>query len=404
MLVQLSWRNIWRNARRSAIVLSSIVVGVIAVMFSNSFSLGLAHQMLQSQIRLHTTDLQILHPRYAENPSLEYSIAQPEQVLARIDTLSAVAAAGIRLEQFGLINSALNSSGITIVGVQPQRERHLTIIAQSIRSGRYLSGNPYEIVVSEETARKLEIGVGDKVVLMAADRTGEIRSEVATVVGIFRTFNSDFDQMYCFVALPFLRAMVRADSLASAIAVRIHSTEAVEEVQQQIAPLLPPPLVVLSYRQLLPLLSYMIEMYAQLMWIFYLIVGAAMIFGIVNTMLMAIMERITEFGVLLSIGIPPAKLVVLILLEAAWLGILGAFGGVLAGSALIAALQSTGINLAFFSEGLRSLGVAAIVYPVLVPQQILNALIFVPLITTAGALYPAWKVYRLQPVEALRFV
>ncbi len=404
MLVLLSWRNIWRNARRSLIVLSSIVVGIIAVMLANSFSLGLAHQMLENQISLHTAHLQILHQRYVENPQLEYAFPQPEHLLAALDTLPQVAAAGIRLEQFGLLNSALNASGITFVGVQPEREQQLTTIARSIVRGTYLSGAPYEIVLSQETARKLEVLPGDKVVLMAADRWGEIRSEVATVVGIFRTFNSEFDQLYCFVSLPFLQQMLRADSLATAIAIRIRSVEHVEAVKRQIASHLPPPLTVHTYRQLLPLLAYMIEMYAELMWIFYLIVGAAMIFGIVNTILMAVMERITEFGVFLAIGITPGRLFQMILLEALWIGILGAVIGTLAGTAVVQWLHTTGLNLAFFSEGLRALGVAAVVYPVLVPQQILNALVFVPLITVIGALYPAWKVYRLQPVEALRFV
>lgn len=404
MIALLAWRNIWRNRRRSIIILSSIFIGVVATIFTNALQFGLVFQMLENQLGLYTSHLHVVHKKFLENPSLDYLIPHPEQLLSSIDTISAVQAVSARLEHFGLISSAYNSAGITIVGIVPERERALTVLEESLQAGVFFTGEDREILLSTETAQKLEVGPGDKIVLMASDRNGEIQSEVATIIGLFETFNSEFDQMYCFVPLPFLQHMLRVDNSVSHIVVRVSSLDQLPSVQSSIATLIAPPIEVLNYRDLLPMISYMIDMYQELFWVIYIIVGAAMIFGIINTMLMAVMERITEFGVLMAIGLTSGKLVRMILLEAFWIGILGGFFGLVGGYLLVSWFNTNGLDLAFFSEGLRSVGISTVVYPQFVFQEILNTLLLIPLIAVVGALYPAWKVYRLQPVEALRFV
>jgi len=161
---------------------------------------------------------------------------------------------------------------------------------------------------------------------------------------------------------------------------------------------------VYTYGEIVPLLLAVVDMYDQSMAIFYAIIGIALIFGIINTMLMSVFERIHEFGVLKAIGMPDSRLLMMVLLEALHLGVIGTALGFAIGYVLYIPLSHTGLDLRMFSEGLRSFGVGAIIYPVLTWGSVANALLIIPFISVLGALYPALRAAHLTPVSAIRHV
>jgi ABC-type antimicrobial peptide transport system permease subunit len=161
---------------------------------------------------------------------------------------------------------------------------------------------------------------------------------------------------------------------------------------------------VLSYKDILPLLILQIDMTQQSMVVVNIIIGLALIFGIINTMLMTVYERIREFGVLMSIGMKNGKLFTMIILEALIIGVFGTALGLILGTAIVYPFSLGGIDLAIFAEGLSSLGIGSIIYPVLNLAGIFNIIILIPFITVLGAVYPAIKAIRLQPVNAIRYV
>ncbi|NIW79399.1 MAG: FtsX-like permease family protein [Calditrichae bacterium] len=267
-----------------------------------------------------------------------------------------------------------------------------------------MSGKEREIVIGKRLAEKLGVELGDKVVAMATTLEGTVGSDVFRIVGLYQTFSSEFDKTTIYVPLSNAQRMLELGDKLTEFAIIIENTKLLDRVKASLKSQLGENYEVLTYRDLLPLLVMQIDLYKETIWIFYLIVGIAMVFGIINTMLMSVLERIREFGVLMAIGMKNTRLFIMILIEAFILGIFGSALGVIAGIIIYYPLSISGIDLSLFAEGLTAFGSGAIIYPILTANSVLNAVIIIPVVSVLGALYPAYKTIRLQPVTAIRHV
>ncbi|MBE0644152.1 MAG: ABC transporter permease [Bacteroidetes bacterium] len=404
MLFTIAWRNIWRNRRRSQIVMISIIVGVVAVMFNDGLSVGMIHQMLDNQIGSHVSHIQIHAKGFNDNRVVQNYIHQPEIIDRALENTRGVKTWSTRVITFGLLSSAMNSSGGLIVGVDHSREENVTSIKSSLISGRYLSGKPHEVVVGKRLADRLKVGLGDKVVGMASALNGDVGSDLFRVVGIYETVSSEFDKAYMFTSLSSAQNMLELGDNVLEYAVIVDDISQVEAITRELRRTLGGEYEVLSYIDLLPLLVAQVEMYAEMMYVIYLIIGLAMVFGIINTMLMSVFERIREFGVLMAIGMKNSYVFRMVMVEAMMLAVLGTGIGLGLGSLLLVVLNSVGINLSMFTEGLTSFGVGAIIYPRLTIDAVMSVVIIIPMTALLGSIYPALKATRLQPVNAIRYV
>ena len=404
MLWKIAWRNLWRNKRRSVIILISIVVGVVALVISDTLYTGMMNQALTNGIGLHVGHIQIHRKGYHDNPSVKLTIDRPAEVEAVLKNDPAVLHYSPRVLTFGILSSSYNSSGVNIVGVQPETERQVTLIHKFIIKGRYLDGDPREVLVSEEIARKLEVDLGDKVVAMASRKDGSVGSDVFRITGIYRSFSAEHDKVTIYVPLAAAQRLLGLDGAVSEIVVTIRDVHAATAVRDRLRQKLPAAYEVLSYRDAVPLLVYESEMFSEWMWIYYLIIGIALIFGIVNTMLMAVFERIQEIGVLKAIGMPDGKVMGMIVLESTILGLVGTALGMGIGLLIYWPLTHTGVDLSIFSASLATFGVGAVIYPAFELRILISVLVSVPVVAVVGALYPAFKAVRFEPVEAMRFI
>jgi ABC-type lipoprotein release transport system permease subunit len=239
---------------------------------------------------------------------------------------------------------------------------------------------------------------------MASTLGGHVGSDLFRVAGIFETVSSDFDKMYMFVSIESAQDMLELGDRVLEYAIIVDDISQVEKIKATLRQELGEDFEVLSYFDLLPLLVSQVEMYSQTMYIIYLIIGLAMVFGIINTMLMSVFERIQEFGVLMAIGMKNSYVFRMVMAEALILALLGTGIGLLLGVMLLLVLNSVGINFSMFAEGLTSFGVGAIIYPKLTINSIMSVVIIIPLTALLGSLYPAFKATRLQPVSAIRYV
>lgn len=404
MLLKLAWRNIWRNSRRSVLVLTSAIVGLIAILLYESLSMGMIHQMLGNQIGSHVTHIQIHKNGFNDNKIIQNNIAETQDISAALAAEKRIKHYSERVLSYGILSSASSASGILLAGIVPDREAQVTIIKQSLEEGRYLSGNKHEIVIGQKLAEKLEVGLGDKVVAMASSLDGDIGSDVFRVVGIYRTFSSDFDRVHGFVAMENLQEMLDFGERISEVAILLENANASQQVASTLKETLGDSYEVLPYQELLPLLVMQVDVSRQAMFVFYAIIGIAMIFGIINTMLMSVLERIQEFGVLMAVGMKNRRLFNMVLLEALLLGITGTIIGLILGYLCYLPLASNGMDLRNFSDGLGALGIGAIIYPELTPQSVINAALVVPIFSVLGAIYPAIRAVRLNPISAIRHV
>lgn len=404
MLLKISWRNIWRNKRRSLIILTSIVVGVVALILTDTLSMGFAHQMLRNQIGSHVGHIQIHRQGYQDNPELKKTIDRPEEIEAVLKQIPAVKAYSPRVISFGLLSSSYNSSGISIVGINPEKEKQVTTIHQFIKQGSYLAGGERAILISTRLSEKLEVTLGDKVVAMASQVDGSVGSEVFRVTGLFETFDSEFDKTHVYVPIAMAQRMLGLQNRITEFVLLAPDLKQVDMLRDTLRERIPRSYEVLSYKDILPLLVLQLQLYDELIYIYYLFIGIALVFGIINTVLMAVFERIREFGVLMAMGMPNRKLFSMVVLEALSLGILGTVVGLILGYLAYLPLAHNGLNLSSFAEGLASFGAGAIVYPVFTLRILFDVLITVPIFAVIGALYPAYKAIRFEPVEAIRYV
>jgi len=404
VLLKLAWRNIWRNKRRTIIVLSSVVVGVAASMVLDAFQNGMISQMLMNQISLNVSHIQIHNKGFKDEKSLKNIISEPDKVEAKLKEEKDILDFSKRIIAFGLVSSTDNSSGVYIYGVEPERERNVSSVEKSIIKGSYLTGKDREIIIGESLAEKLAVDVGDKVVAMSNTPDGSIGSEVFRVVGIFRSPSSEFDKSYIFIPLLTAQRLLELGNGVHEFAVITNDYHKADQLTEELRKKLGDKYEAISYKDNLPMLVLTLEMYKEMVYIVNMIIGLALIFGIVNSMLMSVYERIQEIGVLMSIGMKNNKIVVMILFEAMIIGVLGMIFGLVFGYLIHVLLLQGGINLSMFAESLQSFGIGAIIYPVLSLDNIISLLIMIPFIAVLGAFYPAYKAIKLEPVYAIRYV
>ncbi len=404
MLVKLAWRNIWRNKRRSLIVIGSVVVGVIAAILMDALQGGMIHQMLFNQINLNVSNVQIHKKGFKDKKTVGNFIENPVEIENILKKEKHVKYYSKRVITFGLLSSSDNSSGVYIYGIIPRREKLVSIVSKSIVRGKYFTGKPREIVLGAKLAEKLNVSIGDKVVAMANTPSGSIGSDVFRVAGIFKTASSDFDKTTIFIPLKTAQKMLNIKNKIHEFAIITDKYENATPVTKQLRKKLDDKFEVYSYTELLPLLVLQMDLYKQLLIVINLIIALALIFGIINAMLMAVYERIQEIGVLMAIGMKNNKIFMMILFEAFIIGVLGTILGLLLGYGINHFLLSGGIDLRWFAESLSSFGVGAIIYPQLSFENFIQIIFIIPVVSVAGAIYPALKAIKLQPVTAIRYV
>ncbi len=408
MLARIAWRNILRNKRRSLILIMSIVVGVVALVLTEGFAVGMLQQMLTNQIGTDAGYIQIHKRGYQSDPTLENSMTDPGPVHEVLEKVGGVLNYSERLRVYGLISSAYNSYGVSIVGIVPNEESRITTISRYITKGTYLSGKPGQILIGASMAERLRVGLGDKVVIMASQRDGSIGSEACRIEGIFETLNSGFDQSHVYIPIQTARQMLNAGGLVSEFVINPKDPHEMNEVVSQIRrsiealPGASNRYEVLTYEQMLPLLVAQLELYKQALYLIAVLIAFALIFGIIDTMLMSVMERTQEFGISMAVGMSHGRIFKMVMTEALFLAIIGTATGLAASYIITSQLSHSGWDLSTFSASLKSLGIGSVIYPVVQTSSVIQTVLIIPIATLLGAVYPALKAVRLQPVEAIR--
>jgi ABC-type lipoprotein release transport system permease subunit len=403
MIFKLAWRNIWRNKRRTLIVVVSIVVSVSVLLLIDTLSMGMMKQMLDNQINLHIAHIQIHKRGFNDDKTVKNYIPDSEKIEEVLRQIDEIKFYSRRVISYGLINSAFNSSGVIIVGVEPEREKNITIISRSIVEGKYI-GEERGIILGKKLAQKLNVEIGDKVVLMVSDLNGNVSSDVFRVIGLYESPSSEFDKVYVYIPIESAQQLLGLGDKVIEFALILKDQNFINSVKDEIARAIGNSYEVLSYDDISPLIRIGIEMYKELIWIYYLIFGIAVGFGVVNIMLMSVFERVREFGVLKAIGMKNKKIFALILLESFMIGVVGTIIGLVIGLVLYLPLSKTGVDLGIFAESLAWFGSGRIIYPVLT-EFTLSLLIFtMPFISLIGAIYPAIKSIKFEPVEALKHI
>ena len=405
MIWQMGWRNIWRNPRRTIVIMIAVVIGIWNMIFLGALMRGVADQMVRNGIATLTGHIQVQHKGYRRDPVIENSIAEPKAVVEALESdLPPGANWAPRLRVNAIVSNARHSRGATLVGIDPQREAAVSFIGQVAIDGRYLeAGDGLGIMIGRKMAENFETGLGRKLVLMAQDSSGEIASRAFRIAGIYRAELEATEAQFVFVTLPAAQEMLKLPGGISEASILLASSSEAEEAADRLRSALPSDeYAVFTWQQLLPALFAVLKMYDVVILLWYLAVFIAMGFGIVNTTLMAVFERIREFGLMKALGMKPLWIVREVLVESVILLVMGMAAGNLLGFLSVLALHG-GIDLSSLALGLEFAGMPRVVYPVIMYKDVASANLMVLLLGLLVSLYPAVKAARFTPVEALAY-
>ena len=404
MIWSIAWRNIWRNKLRSIIMIVAIALGLLAGVFSISFMQGLVDARIESATKTELGHLQIHAPHFLENNNIVYTIQHSGELVSQIESLDSVKAVSRRLIAESFIMAAHGTGGGKLIGVEPEREKRVTDIWEHIIDGTYLEHESRipPVVIGEKLAKKLRLKVGSRVNVQMVDRRGNLSLKGYRISGIYRTTNTSYDESTLFVKYEDLQAQLGMETnTAHEIVLLLENGDEAPAVKPQAAKLAENN-VVETWKELSPEMSLLTDSMDQYMYIFILIILLALCFGIINTMLMAVLERVKEIGMLMAVGMNKRKVFLMIILETVLLTVTGGIFGILTGAGITKIFETNPINLSMFAEGLESFGYASEVYTSMQNESLITIAILVVITGIISAIYPARKALKLNPAEATR--
>ena len=408
--VKIAWRNIWRNPRRSILTISAIAFACLLLVFMLSWQFGSYATMINSAVKIHTGHLQVQARGYKAKKSIRLVVPNPAAVGSVLDNTPGVATYTFRANAFSLASSEERTYGIIVVGIEPAREAGVSTLKELIRQGSYLSeDDTNEALVGELLAKNLHIGLGDEVVLLGQGRDGTIAATVVKVKGIYTSGQDEFDRSSLQISLKNFQEVYTMQGAVHEVVALCRSLDEVPDTKKAVAATIEKmdknqQLVALDWMDLMPGLIQGIQMDLVGGLIFYFILIVVVAFSILNTFLMSVLERTREFGVLMAIGTTPRRLTKLLLIESTTMTMVGIVIGIIAGSLITWYFQVHGIIISGTSEFMSQFGIPERMYPQLSLLSISIGPGAVLIITLMTALYPALKVRRLRPVEAMTAV
>lgn len=404
MIWSIAWRNVWRNKVRSMIMIAAIAIGLFAGVFTMAFMQGAVDARIESATKLELAHLQIHAPYFSDNNEIALFIPNAGEMANRIERLDSVTAASPRLIAEPFITAAHGTGGGKLIGVIPEKEKNVTDIWEHLIEGTYLekTSRMPPVLIGEKLAKKLQLKIGSKINVQMVDCNGDLSSKGYWVGGIYRTSNTTFDETTLFVLYNDLQDQLSIENNAAheiAIVVKQGNEAAlVKPSIQKIAG----NNEVQTWKELSPEMSLLTDSMDQYMYIFILIILLGLCFGIINTMLMAVLERIKEIGMLMAVGMNNRKIFSMIILESVLLTLTGGLVGILIGSGITKIFETKPIDVSMFAQGLEKYGFASQVYTSLRTDTVITITILVIITGLLSAVYPARKALKLNPAEATR--
>ena len=406
LLIRIAWRNLWRNPRRSAILISAIIICIFALLITLSYINGILNQMVRNSVEFHLGEMEVYKKGFFNDRDPVNHIAEPGEITAFLDTAEGVKSYAPRIEGRGLISSSYSSSGVRIIGIEPAMEAAITLVERSIIEGDYLApGSEHTILIGQKMADKLKVKLGGKIVLTVQTINNELASDAFRVGGIYKTISSDFDKYMVYIPIGNARRLLEMEKGVTGIVLRTENNAdmaglkaAINERFGGIGA------EALTWEELEPLIAEMVRISKKWNMIFFIAIFIILSIGIINTQNIAVYERMHEIGVVRALGTKPVFIFSMIMLETLFLGAVGIAVGFLLSYPIILWFSIKGLSLAMFSEGLEMFGLGARIYFDIEFMDIVYSVVSIFITAFFGAFIPAVRASRLEPVKAIRYV
>ena len=398
VLLQLSWRNIWRHRRRNGMLFAAILVAVATVVLANALIRGWQVQMLETVVNNLTGHVKVLAPGYRSDPSIAHSFVLPKQYRpplapGLLDSWTS------RVRVPGVILSERDTRGVQLLGIDPAVEQTISFLGDVSLEGEYLQDeNDRRVLLGVALAQRLNTGIGRRIVLMTLGSDGRNREAGFRVAGLFRASSSGLEKAFVFTGRRALQEMLNTEAVTE-LSLRLannndrllaRDTLRAGFAQQEVS----------TWEELEPQAARMFEFADTAILIWFSIMMTALAFGLVNTLITAVMERVRELGMLRAIGMRPSMVVLQVVVESLMIVILGVLLGIGLGTLLVQ-LLADGIDLSQWADGIQGYYMSSL----LVPRLLFSDLVLVAVLSMVfgllAAAWPAWRAVQLQPLEAM---
>jgi len=403
-LIKIGWRNIWRNKKRSLVVILSIVLGLYGGLIIASLMITLNTQRMDTAINTYLADIQIHNKNFSKDYSLNDTISNIHFLEKTLTNDSRVKSFSKRVVINGMLSNSTGSYGVNVLGINPESEVKVTNVYSKLVEGDYFESKRLNtMIVGKKLADKLDLRLRSKVVVAFQDVNSDITSLLFRVEGIFKSGNGMFDDYNVFVKnasifsnLPDLNGyheipiLTTDENATQSLKFDLKNTDNLLEVK--------------SWDEIAVELAYANQMISSFLYIFMLIVLSGLSFGIINTMLMAILERKKEIGMLMSIGMSKIYIFLMICFETVFLSLVAIPFGILITYITVDYFSVTGIDLSIVGSGLENFGVGTILYLKLHNEYYYNLSLLVILISFISSIFPAIRALKINPAEATKSI
>jgi ABC-type lipoprotein release transport system permease subunit len=403
MIIQLAWRNIWRNKVRSMVIMLSVSIGLFAGIAVLALYKGMMQSRIRTVIYFEVTHIQIHQKEFKKDYEPFYTLPGGDSMAAVIGALKQVKLVARRTIVQGMLSTTTGSAGVQINGVEPAIEYQASQLDKKIITGSsFHSNKKNEILIGKKLADKVKLATGAKLVLTFTDTAGNIVSSAFRVAGIYESQNTSLDEVNVYVEMKTLNDLLLTGKSFHEIGMLLNNDDDLASVQQQLKYLFPSYLIE-SWKEISPETDLMVKTVDEYSYIIMIIILIALAFGIINTMLMAILERTREIGMMVALGTTRLRVFLLVLFETIFLTIGGTPLGILAGLFTTNYYNKHGLDLSGMGkEMMASFGFNTIIYPSFPVEKLLAIMLLVIGTAVLSCLLPAFKALRMQPVEALR--
>jgi ABC-type lipoprotein release transport system permease subunit len=404
MYFSLSWRNIWRNKKRTIIVSASVFFAVILSSIMRSAQLGSYSYMIHSSAKLFTGYLQVQGNGFWENRSLDRSIKITNSQMQQIESIPNVTNIVARLEAFALVSFGTDTKVSAVVGIDPDLEDRMTGLGSKLTEGEYLNQSSQGILIAEGLAEILSADIGDSIIVLGQGYHGQTAAANLPIIGKVKLPFESMNNAMVFLALPKAQEVFSCDERITSLPVLIDNIQHLDAVHNSVRGIVGEKYDIMMWNEMMPDLEQNIEVDNAsgiiMLGILYIVIG----FGVFGTVMMMVSERAKEFGILVSVGMRKSKLIMVTTIETILVTFLGALVGVLGAIPFVLYLRFNPIDLAG-GEAAKlydQLGIEPILNFSAEPIVFISQAVVVFLIALITIIYPIMYIRQMEPVEALR--
>jgi len=402
-IAKIAWRNIWRNKLRSFAVFASVALGLWAGIFATSLANGLNEQRISNVIDNQLSHFQIHAPGFRDNFEINKVITNVETIEQKLDTNPKVKAYTSRTMVSGMVSSASSSKGVQIKGIIPEKENAVINLGKFMVEGEYFgkAGRTPSIILGKTLADKLNVKVRKKLILKFQDGDNEVIAAAFKIKGLYKTVDTRNDEMTVYIEQAKLNELLGFTNQVHEVAILLNDVNNLESITPELKAEFPN-LLVENWKEVFPGLDTADKLQEQTSMLLLYIIMLALCFGILNTMLMVVLERVREFGMLMAVGMNKVKVFSMVLFETIFLMLTATPVGLLMAWLTVWYFSKYGLNFSGQSEGFESMGIDPIVYPILTYDYYPKVIMLVVAAAILSAIYPAIRAVRLNPAESIR--